>query len=201
VLQAELRPGRVRRLYLAKAAAEHGICAIRTIGHIRPRIVRKTYRQHRLRPPAPAVVPLSVASQHPARHRAPIWRRSFSPHSIPPGGAVYPHRFASMALAKFKSLPTSNTSATPTAVLLPCTHFTAGACRPVPVQMWLLSHGCSRRSCGGPGADVRLSVAHSCEQVSHRADVGGWAPPSPVQVYVALSAQMCAPVTLAGVHM
>ena len=43
-----------------------------------------------------------------------------------------------MALAKFKSLPTSNTSATPTAVLLPCTHFTAGACRPVLVQMWLL---------------------------------------------------------------
>ena len=83
-----------------------------------------------------------------------IWRRSFSPHSIPPGRAVCPHRFASMALAKFKSLPTSNTSATPTAVLLPCTHFTAGACRPVLVtalilvQMWLLSRGCSRRSCG-----------------------------------------------------
>ena len=57
VLQAELRPGRVRSIYLAKAAAQHGICAIRTIGHIRPRIVRKPNRQHRLRPPAPAVVP------------------------------------------------------------------------------------------------------------------------------------------------
>ncbi len=56
---------------------------------------------------------------------------------------------------------------------------------------------------GGPGADVRLLVAHCCEQVSPRADVGagGWAPSSPVQVYVAPSAQMCMPVTLAGVHM
>ncbi len=48
----------------------------------------------------------------------------------------YLRRFTSMALAKFKSVPTSNTSVTPTAVLLPCTHFTAGVCRPL-APMWV----------------------------------------------------------------
>ncbi len=78
-----------------------------------------------------------------------------------------------MALAKFKSLPTSNTSATPTAVLLPCTHFTAGACRPVLVQMWLLSRGCSRRSCGA--VLVQMCAFQSRTAVSNSVTAQMWA--------------------------
>ncbi len=137
VLQAELRPGRVRRLYMAKAAA-YSTASLTSAQSPASGPVRKTKRQHRLRRPAPQSYPQSypvagITASSSAQH--PIWRSTFSRLSIPPGGFLCLHSFTAMALAKFKSLPTSNTSATPTAVLLPCTHFTSGACRPVLVQM------------------------------------------------------------------
>jgi hypothetical protein len=56
VLQAELRPGRVRRLQMAKAAAHSTESVISAQSHTSSPI-RKTKQQHRPRPPAPAVFP------------------------------------------------------------------------------------------------------------------------------------------------
>ena len=126
------------------------------------------------------------------------------------------HRFTTMALSNFKSLRASNTSATPTAVLLPCTHFTAGACRPVLVQMSLLSLvapgedmgqswcRCARVSLGRCGAGnggavpkLPVSPGRTCARLTLRRSASGPAQRGPVL------AQMCTPVTgsLNGVHM
>jgi hypothetical protein len=43
-----------------------------------------------------------------------------------PAMARHRFRFVSAALAAYKTLPASNTSSLPTAVLLPCTHFVSG---------------------------------------------------------------------------